>query len=132
MTCRSRSPRHRADAPHSAARASSAGRSRLPSAGAAAGGGGAAGGAAPRRGGGGRGGGGGGGAGAPAGGGGAGGCGGGGGTFFAHPAITITIAITMAVRDMLRNRMAAFSLNVCSCVKACGDELTGRSVQCQS
>ena len=62
------------------------------------------------------------------------GCGGGGGTFFAHPAITITIAITMAVRDMLRKRIEAFSLNVnvFSCGKECRDELTGRSDQCQS
>ena len=44
----------------------------------------------------------------------------------------MTIAITMAVRDMLRKRIEAFSLNVCSCVKECRDELTGRSDQCQS
>ena len=44
----------------------------------------------------------------------------------------MTIAITMAVRDMLRKRIEAFSLDVFSCGKECRDELTGRSVQCQS
>src|SRR3954469_12754060 len=57
------------------------------------------------------GGGGGGGAGAAAGGG-AGGGGAGGGTFFAHPEITITITRAMALRDMRRKLIEAFSLSV--------------------